>query len=42
MIMKKLILTSSLFLLTSYFATAAPVEAEGRASGDMKTSPYLF
>ncbi len=35
--MKKLILTSSFLLLTSYFA-AASVEAEGRAPGDMKTA----
>ena len=36
--MKKLILTSSFLLLTSYFAPAASVEAEGRAPGDMKTA----
>jgi hypothetical protein len=36
--MKKLILTSSFLLLTSYFAPAATVEAEGRAPGDMKTA----
>ena len=36
--MKKLILTSSFILLTSYFAPAATVEAEGRAPGDMKTA----
>ena len=41
MIMKKLILTSSFLLLTSYFAPAATVEAEGRAPGDMKTAPNL-
>lgn len=39
--MKKLILTSSFLLLTSYFAPAASVEAEGRAPGDMNTVPYL-
>ena len=38
MIMKKLILTSSFLLLTSYFAPAASVEAEGRAPGDVKTA----
>jgi hypothetical protein len=37
-----LLLTSSFLLLTSYFVTAATVEAEGRAPGDMKTAPYLF
>jgi len=36
--MKKLILTSSFLLLTSYFAPAATVEAEGRAPGDIKTA----
>jgi hypothetical protein len=36
--MKKLILTSSFLLLTSYLAPAATVEAEGRAPGDMKTA----
>jgi hypothetical protein len=36
--MKKLILTSFFLLLTSYFAPAAAVEAEGRAPGDMKTA----
>jgi hypothetical protein len=41
MIMKKLILTSSFLLLTSYFAPAATVEAEGRAPGDMKTAREL-
>jgi hypothetical protein len=42
--MKKLILTSSFLLLTSYFAPAATVEAveaEGRAPGDMNTASYL-
>jgi len=39
--MKKIILTSSFLLLTSYFAPAASVEAEGRAPGDMKTTPNL-
>ena len=39
--MKKLILTSSFLLLTSYFAPAASVEAEGRAPGDMKTAREL-
>ena len=37
----KLILTSSFLLLTSYFAPAATVEAEGRAPGDMKTAREL-
>jgi hypothetical protein len=41
MIMKKLILTSSFLLLTSYFAPAATVETECRAPGDMKTTPNL-
>jgi hypothetical protein len=41
MIMKKLILTSSFLLLTSYFAPAATVEAEDRAPGDMKTAREL-
>jgi hypothetical protein len=41
MIMKKLVLTSSFLLLTSYFAPAATVEAESRAPGDMKTAPNL-
>jgi hypothetical protein len=36
--MKKLLLTSSFLLLTSYFAPAATGEAEGRAPGDMKTA----
>jgi hypothetical protein len=40
--LKNLILTSSVLLLTSYFAPAATVEAEGSAPGDMKTAPYLF
>jgi hypothetical protein len=39
--MKKFILTSSFLLLTSYFAPAASVEAEGRAPSDMKTTPNL-
>jgi hypothetical protein len=36
--LRLLLLTSSFLLLTSYFAPAASVEAEGRAPGDMKTA----